>query len=102
MNQELKTIQAMVRIYCRNNHDAVLCDECRGLLDYAAQRIEKCPFGVEKPTCENCTIHCYKPEMREKVKQVMRYSGPRMLTRHPVLAIRHLIRSKRYSGMRSK
>ena len=32
--------------------------------------------------------------MREKIRTVMRYSGPRMITVHPVLAIRHLIESK--------
>ena len=35
--------------------------------------------------------HCYKPEMRERIRQVMRYSGPRMITKHPVAAIRHLL-----------
>ncbi|MDZ8119396.1 nitrous oxide-stimulated promoter family protein [Pontiella agarivorans] len=102
MNPEFRTIEAMVRLYCRKNHGKNGCPECRALLDYARMRIEKCPFGTEKPTCENCTVHCYKSEMRERVKKVMRFSGPRMLMHHPVLAIRHLIRSKRYSGSRSK
>jgi hypothetical protein len=28
--------------------------------------------------------------MREKVKKVMKYSGPRMLLHHPVLALHHV------------
>lgn len=102
MNPEYKTIEVMVRLYCRKQHGAVLCEECGELLDYARLRIEKCPFGEEKPACESCTVHCYQPEMRERVREVMRFSGPRMLMRHPVLAVRHLIRSKFYSAKRSK
>lgn len=104
MNPEVKTIQAMVRLYCRAHHGMRdgLCGECTGLLAYAEERIEKCPFGAGKPVCNQCTVHCYKPDLRGRVREVMRYAGPRMLARHPILAIRHLIRSKRYSGMRSK
>ena len=102
MNVEYKTIERMLQLYCREKHGAPLCPECAELLAYAGQRIEKCPFGGDKPTCEKCTVHCYTPDMRERVKEVMRFSGPRMLTRHPVLALRHLIRSKFYSGKRSK
>lgn len=102
MNPEFKTIKTMVWLYCSKRHGEPLCSDCEELLEYARLRIEKCPFGAEKPTCENCTVHCYKPAMRERVKEVMRFSGPRMLTRHPVLVVRHLIRSKLYSGRRSK
>lgn len=104
MNLEYKTMEVMVQLYCRKVHGAKknLCSSCSGLLDYADERVEKCPFGATKPVCNQCTVHCYKPDMREQVKEVMRYSGPRMIARHPVLAIRHLIRSKRYSGKRSK
>lgn len=28
--------------------------------------------------------------MRERVKQVMRYAGPRMMLKHPLLALQHL------------
>ncbi len=104
MNLELKTIAAMIAIYCRAHHGARSepCAECAELLDYAASRVAKCPFGVDKPVCNQCEVHCYAPEKRARVQEVMRYAGPRMPTRHPVLAIRHLIRSKRYMGTRSK
>ena len=65
------------------------------MLDYALCRVDRCPFGAEKPTCANCPIHCYRPERREKIQQIMRYAGPRMLLRHPILAIRHLLDNRR-------
>ena len=94
----------MVHLYCRAHHGAArdLCRDCAGLLAYAEQRIEKCPFGIDKPVCRQCKVHCYAPDMREQVKAAMRYAGPRMMGRHPVLAIRYLLRTKRYSGKRSK
>ncbi|MDF7824910.1 nitrous oxide-stimulated promoter family protein [Pontiellaceae bacterium B12227] len=104
MNLEIKTIKAMIRLFCKKNHvgQSHPCRDCLAVEKYALQRIENCPFGNEKPVCNQCTVHCYKPEMRERVKEVMRFSGPRMLLRHPVLAVRHLIRSRFYSGKRSK
>jgi len=98
MRRERKTIESMFAIYCRDQHAAPsgeLCGECHALQDYALQRLERCPFQENKPTCANCAVHCYKPEMREQVRQVMRYAGPRMLLRHPMLAVRHLMDGKR-------
>ena len=67
-----------------------LCPQCQELLTYAHQRLDRCKFGNEKPSCTRCPVHCYKPAMRQQIRQVMRYSGPRMLLHNPVLAIRHL------------
>lgn len=92
LDRERRTMAYMVDLYCADHHgdeDAALCAECREFLDYADTRLDKCPYGEEKPTCANCPIHCYKPDRREQVKRIMRYAGPRMLLRHPVLAIRH-------------
>ena len=69
--------------------------ECAALLDYACQRSDRCPFMETKTFCSNCKVHCYRPEMRRKIREVMRFSGPRMLLVHPVLAVRHLIESRR-------
>ncbi len=92
MDRERRTIEAMVRIYCRDHHatGGEPCHECSGLREYAFLRLERCRYQDGKPTCANCPVHCYKPEMRERVREVMRYSGPRMLLRHPYLAIAHL------------
>ena len=92
--RELKTIRAMARIYCRRHHATAagdgLCVECAALLDYATRRLDRCVFGDDKPTCANCKIHCYSKTMRERVREMMRYAGPRMLWRHPLLAVAHL------------
>jgi hypothetical protein len=103
--REEKTIAAMIALYCRDHHagapaaagDAAvapgdgLCAECGDLLHYARLRLEKCRYGAGKPTCANCETHCYRPAMRERVREVMRYSGPRMMRRHPMLAVAHLV-----------
>ena len=92
LERERLTIEKMVGIYCADHHggtDTRLCEECREFLEYAEVRLQKCPYGDDKPTCANCPIHCYKPARRDKVKEIMRYAGPRMLLRHPVLAITH-------------
>ncbi|MBL7188755.1 MAG: nitrous oxide-stimulated promoter family protein [Phycisphaerae bacterium] len=97
LEKEQKTIAAMIRIFCRANHGTArktLCPECNYLLDYAKERLDKCPFGENKGACSKCRIHCYKPGMREQVTEVMRYSGPRMLKKHPLLAIDHLLKAK--------
>ena len=96
--REFKTIAAMVRMYCRSHHganDACLCRDCLELHNYARRRLERCLFGEAKPTCVNCTVHCYKASMRERVRQVMRWAGPRMLWRHPVLVVCHMIDGRR-------
>jgi hypothetical protein len=89
--REWQTIAAMVGCYCEGHHDtkAILCPECRELLDYAAVRLGRCRFGVEKPVCVKCPVHCYQRARREQVKAVMRYAGPRMLWQHPMLSLRH-------------
>lgn len=95
--REKQTVALMIRLYCRKKHAGKkqLCPECRELLDYAMARSDKCPFMETKTFCSNCRVHCYRPEMREKIRMVMRFSGPRMVAYHPVLAIRHVLESKR-------
>jgi len=94
---EFKTVTYMVQIYCRSHHGSQngLCEACQQLLDYAEVRLDRCPYGQNKPTCNKCPIHCYKPEPKEQMRLVMRYSGPRMLLPHPWLAIRHLLHERK-------
>ncbi|MFA0087411.1 nitrous oxide-stimulated promoter family protein [Vibrio sp. 10N.261.51.F12] len=93
---EFKTVQAMVAIYCRDHHQSGgLCESCQALLDYAEMRLDRCPYGQTKPTCNKCPIHCYKPEPKSQMQVVMRYAGPRMLLPHPILSIRHLLHERR-------
>jgi hypothetical protein len=92
IERERKTLRAMLGLFCRSRHDVntAPCPECRKVLDYALSRLDHCPFGEHKPTCARCPIHCYRPAMRERIRSIMRYSGPRMLMRHPLLALAHL------------
>jgi hypothetical protein len=93
LKRERNTIDAMIRIYCNSEHAAqgVLCADCKDVLEYAEARLARCPFQDSKPTCANCLVHCYKPDMRSKIRDIMRFAGPRMLLRHPMLAIQHLL-----------
>jgi hypothetical protein len=92
IESEKKTVAVMVSLYCNKRHGTKrgLCPDCEQLLAYAKARLAACPFGDEKKACSKCTVHCYRPEMREKIAKVMRFSGPRMLLVHPLLAFRHL------------
>lgn len=106
--QELKTVGIMIEIYCRHHHAANipagnnLCASCRELYSYARQRTLKCPFGEEKPVCAKCRVHCYKPQMQEDIRKVMRFSGPKMITSHPLLAIGHLMAARREAPEKKK
>ena len=97
LRREATTIKVMIDIFCAGQGHAkkAPCDSCAELRDYALLRLEKCGFGAGKPVCAKCPAHCYKSEMRERVREVMRYSGPRMIVRHPALAIMHLLDSAR-------
>ncbi len=109
LGREQKTMHHMVALYCRDHHgdhhrsgrhsgspeSGAPCAGCTDFLAYAARRLQKCPYGENKPTCANCPIHCYKREPREFARTVMRYSGPRMIWRHPWLALMHLVDGRR-------
>ena len=102
LRREWRTLDAMIAIACRGRRHfrpgsgrRALCAECAELRAYAEQRLLRCPFGADKPTCNNCQVHCYRPEMRERVREIMRFAGPRMLLRHPMLALLHLVVDER-------
>ncbi|SFR06331.1 Nitrous oxide-stimulated promoter [Desulfoscipio geothermicus DSM 3669] len=94
---EKDTVKKMIHLYCKSKHGfkKQLCQDCQALLEYATERLEACKFGNAKPTCEKCTIHCYRPDMRDKVKKVMRFSGLRMIFVHPLKAARHMLKNIR-------
>lgn len=94
VSREKKTIKEMIWLYCHEHHATAkneLCVDCQDLLSYAFARIDHCVFLPEKPTCKNCTIHCYTLVKKESIKEVMRYSGPRMMLHSPILAVSHLV-----------
>lgn len=96
---EWQTVLFMIQIYCRGKHKnrsatenpENLCDECKNLSEYVRERVARCPFMETKTFCSACRVHCYKKEMRKKIREVMRFSGPRMIRYHPVLAIKHVV-----------
>ena len=120
---EKKVVALMIRMYCRrhcrqqgrtditdradrtsdiNQADnssrtatSPLCPECAALLDYALRRLDSCRFGNGKPSCRKCPVHCYRADMRERIRTVMRWAGPRMIFHHPIAATRHLLRELR-------
>lgn len=106
--KEQYVVEEMIRLYCRKQHPEEgkqkrqLCPDCQELLEYARLRSKNCPFMKEKTFCANCKVHCYQPDRRTQIRQVMRYSGPRMLWHHPLLAVWHLICSKREKKKQAK
>lgn len=104
--KEQRVVGEMITLYCRKNHKEYkkgqVCPECQKLISYASARSEHCPFMEKKTFCANCKVHCYKTDMREKIRTVMRFSGLRMLLYHPILAMWHVIcsvREKRRSNV---
>ncbi len=127
LKREIQTLTVMITLYCQRHHGGGKngkdhCPECEPLLNYALARIDHCPYcrqkvkrGAEnlpsgegndhpgdyqdKPPCNLCPIHCYRPEMRERIRQVMRWAGPRMIWRHPLLAWFHLRDGRRFKQL---
>lgn len=109
---EKKVVALMIRMYCRRHcrqqgrtakadridarhNTRPLCPECSALLDYALRRLDSCRFENGKPSCRKCPVHCYRADMRERIRTVMRWAGPRMIFHHPLAATRHLLRELR-------
>lgn len=101
--KELKDLRVLVEftaVYCRVRHGGdktvisaaepglqslplhkhPLCDECRDFLQYAFVRRLSCPLE-EKPACKHCHVHCFKPAYRQKVRDIMRFSGQYLIRR---------------------
>lgn len=96
--REQRTLAAMIAMFCEAHHfGRGLCSECAELGAYAERRLRRCVFGDAKPTCASCLVHCYRDDMRERVRTMMRWAGPRMLARHPILAVRHILDGRRPS-----
>ena len=92
IEREKKVVKLMIRIYCRKNHKerAKLCGECENLLNYAKQRLDACKYGENKTYCGKCPTRCYKKEHADQIRQVMQFSGKRMIFYHPVEAMRYI------------
>lgn len=97
LQREFNTIKAMVRLYCREHHktEDMICNECSELVEYSRDRLLCCPFKDKKSTCGKCVVHCYKKDMQKKVIDIMRYAGPKMALKHPLMAMQHFIDSRK-------
>ena len=93
----------MIHMYCKAKHglNNELCESCEQLVKYAISQYEKCPFGEIKPECSICPVHCYKVAEKEEIKKVMRYAGPRMIYKHPIMAVDHLIAKWKYPSAKA-
>lgn len=90
---EQKLVDEMIRLYCRKKHRSEqgrLCQDCQRLSDYAREKVGRCPFMESKTFCSNCKVHCYNTTMRETIREVMKYCGPRLIFYHPWIAISHI------------
>jgi len=90
---DIETAVRMIKIFCRGRHGTKtgLCADCSGLLAYVMERLASCRQDP-KPACRDCATHCYNPALRGRIKEVMRYAGPRMPLFHPLLTLRHFLR----------
>lgn len=96
ISRERKTVRAMISMYCHHHHGGrELCIDCAELAAYADDRLGRCPYGGDKPPCTKCPIHCYQTEARERMREIMRFAGPRMIWRHPYLAFRHQLNKRK-------
>ncbi|MFW9786232.1 MAG: nitrous oxide-stimulated promoter family protein [Candidatus Thorarchaeota archaeon] len=97
IQKEKETVGKMIRLYCEKKHSSTggtLCTECQSLLEYSHKRLEDCRYQEDKPTCRKCPVHCYRPTMRDEIRRVMRFSGPRLALRAPMDWIRHQIHDR--------
>lgn len=76
LRHDLDILDNFTRTYCRLTHRRAdgLCPDCRALLDYSLERRRRCPLDP-KPKCKECPVHCYKPAMRARMREVMRVAG---------------------------
>ncbi|MEI6206371.1 MAG: nitrous oxide-stimulated promoter family protein [Desulfuromonadales bacterium] len=94
--KDIRLIGTFVEVYCAGKHGELerepfslpedlgkrrMCAECAGFMAYAVARRLTCPLEEEKPSCKHCRIHCYAGPQRVKVKEIMSYSGRRLLLR---------------------
>lgn len=92
IDREKHTIAFMIQLYCRHRlHQAEPSEEYRSLIDYCHHRLDHCRWQDEKPACKRCPCHCYAPAQRERVRQIMRWTGPRMILYAPLEVLRHLL-----------
>ncbi|WP_367277228.1 nitrous oxide-stimulated promoter family protein [Oceanispirochaeta sp.] len=100
---DIKTLRRTYSLYCRANHldpSKFLCQTCTADLNYSNQKTLKCPFKKYGRTCSSCKVHCYDKDHRDRIRTVMRFTGPRLILHNPVLAGRHLFLTLKFRKKR--
>ena len=90
VEKEKAMIVKMIEIYYKNKAHGTP-EEREELKAYALKRLDNCRHGDDKSFCSHCTTQCYSPKYKAKIKEVMRYSGPRIIFYHPLMAINHVL-----------
>ncbi|MHB1347523.1 MAG: nitrous oxide-stimulated promoter family protein [Candidatus Humimicrobiaceae bacterium] len=102
INDEKNIVKIMIGYFCKKKHfpEKNMCPDCESLTEYAWLKLDKCFYGEKKPSCSKCSIHCFNPPMRKKIKDVMRYSGPRMIYVYPMSCIKQLMHKMNFNKAR--
>ncbi len=91
IEREKQTVRKMIELYCRHRLKTdTIPEQYQHLADFACRRLDHCRYGENKTACKDCPTHCYAPAEREIIREVMRWTGPRMVIYSPIAAIRHL------------
>jgi hypothetical protein len=110
IDRELRTLAKFIQVYCDDHHAEAerkavsmktmdlstlkggapcLCEECGRLLAHAFVKRSHCPMDP-KPMCKKCPKHCYAPAYRQQIRQVMAYSGKKLVLHGRVDYLLHL------------
>jgi len=95
IKREKIVVEKTVKLYCKGRHASriCLCNECKDLLSYVKERIDKCIYNENKTVCSKCKLYCYKRSVKEMMKRITKYSSPRMVLWHPIITLRYIIDS---------
>lgn len=103
IERQKATIALMLRLYCKHRLGLKEMDEEHlRLLDYCSRRLDRCRWQDAKPACKDCLVHCYAPAEREKIREIMRWAGPRMILYAPIETLRHFFEGLRKCPQQEK
>ena len=94
--KDLQVLSDFVFLYCKHRHkqaiktalslkedrlkkalgdkNLILCRDCSRLLNHGMAKLLLCPYD-SKPMCKKCKTQCYAPDYRERIRDVMKFSG---------------------------
>jgi len=111
LRRDLKTLVKFIQVYCRHRHgdadksaakvkgydlksiagkEPVLCSDCAKLLAHALVKRSRCPLDP-KPACAQCPEHCYHPTYRAQIREVMKFSGRKLVLSGRLDYLYHLL-----------